>query len=169
MKAKYLPQHSGKPAEDGFTLLETVIAAVVAMIIFFGLAQIYTQGRTQMSFDQHHRQAAAIAQAHLDGIRRDNLFDDLMNSGSGGGGGGEDDDEDDDKDHDHGNDGDTGGNDIVYTVDGVDYSVTELVAVGEPETHAATVEVTVTWTDSFRGTDIARTLNCATILGRGMK
>jgi type II secretory pathway pseudopilin PulG len=169
-------------SRGGFSLIEAMVATVVALIVFFSLARVYAGGQAQLAVEENHRKAVSVAQAHLDAFRRDNRFDQLGDNGGGGndypGGGDEDDDDDDDDDEGDGNwarDGGGGGggnnpgSDTVYTVDGLDFTVFETVQVGVPETHAATVEITVSWSDTFKGQEIPRTLSCTTIVGRSVE
>ena len=61
--------------QGGFSLLEVMIAAFLLIIVFFGLAQIYARSRTQLDYEEDRRKATAVAQARLDGLRRDYGFD----------------------------------------------------------------------------------------------
>ena len=165
----------------GFTLMETVVAALVTMIIFFGLARIYAGGQAQLQVEENHRKAVAVAQAHLDAFRRDHRFEDLVNTGLDGGGQQDDGDHDDDDDDDDwwgwwrdGHDENDDGNDsfvpgTTYTIDGMDFVVTESVQVGVPEEHAATLEIEVSWNDEYKGDPVPRSFTCTSILGRSLK
>ena len=127
---------------EGFTLLETVVAAALVLIIFFGIAAVQVRARTQMNLEQHRRMATGLMQAHVDGLRRTTDFDSL---------------------------GDLDGAETDYTVDGVTYTVTQDIAIDQPEEHAATVDVTLTWSESVGGAPVPRTLQCSTIIARSMQ
>jgi Tfp pilus assembly protein PilV len=125
----------------GFSLLETLVAAFLLIFVFFGLAQIYYRGRVQLGFEEDRRKATAVAQARLDGIRRDFAYDDLPA---------------------------LAGTDTTYTVDNRTYTVSHAVAAETPEPKATTITLTVTWQAIVRGNPIDRTLVVTTILGRGL-
>lgn len=125
----------------GFSLIEVMVAAVLLLIVFFGLTQIYVRSRTQIDYEEDRRKATAIAQARLDGIRRDYRFDGLAA---------------------------LDGTDTTMVSDRRDYVVAHTVAVGAPESQAATVTVTVTWQAMVEGSPVDRKHEATTIFGRGM-
>ncbi len=127
--------------ERGFSLLEVMIAATLLIVVFFGLAQIYTRGRTQIDYEEDRRKATAVAQARLDGIRRDYRYDDLLTLAD---------------------------TETTYVVDNRDFTALLEVQDAQPEPLATTLTVTVTWNARVAGNDVPRTLVCSTILGRGM-
>ncbi len=132
----------GTTGREGFTLLETVVAAVLVLIIFFGIAAVQVRARTQMNLEQHRRMATGLLQAHVDGLRRTTAFDDLPG---------------------------LDGAESTYDVDGVTYTVTQSIAIDAPEEHAATVDVTLSWTESVGGAPVPRTLQCSTIIARSLQ
>lgn len=125
----------------GFTLLEVLVAAVILVLVFFGLAQVYARGRGQVDFEEDRRRATGIVQARLDGIRRDYRYDTLPG---------------------------LQGVDTTYVVDSRSYRVSHEIAAGVPEGQATTVALTVTWNASVGGSDVPRSLSATTVLGRGM-
>jgi len=125
----------------GLTLLEVLIAASLLLILFFGLSLTYMRGRTQVDYEEDRRKATAVAQARLDGIRRDFRYDDLPG---------------------------LDGTDTTFVVDNRTFTVSHSVAADVPEPQATTMGVTVTWNAKVNGADVSRTLTTATILGRGM-
>jgi type II secretory pathway pseudopilin PulG len=130
-----------RPGRSGFSLIETMIAAILLIVVFFGLAQVYARGRRQIDYEEDRRKASAVAQARLDGIRRDFRYDDLPG---------------------------LAGTDTTYAVDGRTYTVGHAVQAGVPEAQATTVTVTVAWNAAIEGGTVARDLACTTILARGL-
>jgi Tfp pilus assembly protein PilV len=126
--------------EAGFSLLEVFVAAFLLIIVFFGLAQTYMRGRVQIGYEEDRRKATAVAQWRLDGIRRDFAFDDLASL-----------------------DGTT----LTTQVDNRNYTIVHAITSG-PESHAMTVELTITWQADVGGSDVSRSLVATTILGRGL-
>jgi hypothetical protein len=118
-----------------------MIAAALLLIVFFGLAQIYNRGRVQLDYEEDRRKATAVLQDHLDGIRRDYTYDNLM---------------------------DLDGTTVTYTVDNRTFTVTTNVSTASPEAQATTLHATVTWTAMVYGTAVTRVHECTTVLGRGM-
>ena len=59
-----------RAAEAGFSLLEVMIAAVILILVFWGLAQFYTRGRVQVDFEEDRRKATAVGQKRLEEARR---------------------------------------------------------------------------------------------------
>ena len=140
MRIRQGQKDSGRPGRDGFTMLEVMIAAMLVIVVFFGLAQVYSRGRAQLELEKNRRQANGIAQACIDGLRTEQQFDDL-----------------DDLD----------GDVVSYEVGGRTYDVELQVDMEEPETHAATVAVVVRWDEDING-GIERSISCTTILARGL-
>ncbi len=128
-------------SDGGFTLFEILIAAVLLLIVFFGLAQIYSRGRRQLGYEEDRRKATEVAQARLDGIRRDFRYDDLPL---------------------------LDGTDTTLVVDNRPYVVSHEVTAGTPEDQTTTVGVTVSWSALVGGSSITRDLSTTTILARGM-
>ena len=44
----------------GFTLLEVLVAAVILVLVFFGIAQVYARGRGQVDFEEESVPAAVV-------------------------------------------------------------------------------------------------------------
>jgi Tfp pilus assembly protein PilV len=139
-------QTSGKrrPLGDqrGLTLLEVLIAAILLIIIFFGLAQYYTRGRTHLNYEEDRRKATAVVQDRIDGIRRDYRYDDLFTS--------------------------LNGRDTTYVVDQRTYTVKHEVLPNTPEDQATTLHLTIEWDVVVGENTFKRTHDVTTILGRGM-
>lgn len=127
--------------QGGFSLLEVMIAAFLLIIVFFGLAQIYTRSRTQLDYEEDRRKATAVAQARLDGLRRDYRFD-LLPA--------------------------LDGTDTTIVADRRDYTISHHIFPHMPDSHATTCSLTVTWTANVGGTPVDRTLEATTILARAM-
>ncbi len=128
-------------ASSGFSLLEVMIAAVLLVMVFFGLAQLYTRGRTQIDYEEDRRKATAVAQARLDGLRRDYTYDLLPP---------------------------LNGTDTTFTVDNRGFRVHHVIRAEWPQVNATTESLVVSWTARTYGGPITRTLNTTTIVGRGM-
>jgi hypothetical protein len=119
-----------------------MIAAVLLLIVFFGLTQIYMRSRTQIDYEEDRRKATAVAQARLDGIRRDYRFDDLLS---------------------------LHGVDTTMVADQRTYTVRCSVRADDPDLHATTIKVLVTWQAMVNGSPVDRTHETTTILGRGLR
>jgi prepilin-type N-terminal cleavage/methylation domain-containing protein len=132
-----------KQGQSGFSLLEVMVAAFLLLVVFFGLAHIYTRGRVQMNHEEDRRRATAVLQARLDGIRRDYSFATLASLNGAT-------------------------NDTTYNVDGWNYTVHHVVSMGVPEPQAATVELTLTWAIPNDPQGDTRSMSTTTILGRSM-
>jgi Tfp pilus assembly protein PilV len=126
---------------DGFSLLEVMIAAMLLIIVFFGLAQLYTRGRTQIDYEEDRRKATAVAQARLDGLRRDYTYDRLPA---------------------------VNGTDTTFVVDNRSYRVHHYIYRGRPETNATTESLVVYWNARTYAGTITRSLSTTTIVARGM-
>lgn len=123
----------------GASLIEIVVASALVLIIFSGLAAFYRNGRMQLGAEEDRRRAVAVAQARLDGIRRDYRFDEVSR---------------------------LDGRDTTYVVGQRRYRVRQSVAVDWPEENAATVTVTVRWTSSVGAGTADLSLAGTTIVGR---
>ena len=130
-----------RPGRDGFTILETMIAAVILLLLFFGLARVYAGGRVQMRLEDHRRQASAVIQSHLETLRRDTTYDNLPA---------------------------LDGDEVDYVVDGVTYTAATNITTATPESQATTIDVEVSWPERIGASTVTRTLNCTTILARGL-
>jgi prepilin-type N-terminal cleavage/methylation domain-containing protein len=128
-----------KSNQRGFTLVEVMVAAMTLLLLFFGMAQIFSKGRGQLVVDEDKRNAVAVAQARLESLREDYRHIDLPNVAA---------------------------NDTTYAVGGRIFTVEHAVAADAPENRATTVTVTVNWTAMVNGNSIPRALDCTTILGR---
>ncbi|MBM3317699.1 MAG: prepilin-type N-terminal cleavage/methylation domain-containing protein [Candidatus Eisenbacteria bacterium] len=132
--------------ERGFSLLEVLVAAFLLLIVFFGLAQFYMRGRRQMMYEEDRRRATAVAQARLDGIRREYSYDRLsVMDGTG-----------------------LTPTDTTYTVDSRRFTVAHVVTKGVPETEATTFRITVTWRAAVGAAQVTRSHVTTTIYGRGL-
>jgi hypothetical protein len=118
-----------------------MIAALLLIVVFFGLAQIYTRSRTQLDYEEDRRKATAVAQMRLDGIRRDYRYEDLASLDA---------------------------TDTTFVSDGWHYTVSHAVTAGSPEPHATAIDITVSWVAKVGEADVHRTLETSTILARGM-
>jgi prepilin-type N-terminal cleavage/methylation domain-containing protein len=128
-----------KRSQSGFTLIEVMVAAMTLLLLFFGMAQIFSKGRGQLVIDEDKRNAVAVAQARLESLREDYRHIDLPGVAA---------------------------NDTTYVVGGRNYTVAHAVTADAPENRATTVTVTVNWNAMVNGNTIARSLDCTTILGR---
>lgn len=142
-----LPLHAGRvrtatgARRAGFTLIEVMVAAFLVLIVFFGLAQFYARGRTQVDYEEDRRKATAVAQARLDGLRRDFRYEELAA---------------------------LDGTDTTYVVDGRNFVVSHVILADNPEEHATTCSLLVTWSARVGATTVDRTLEATTMLGRGL-
>ena len=125
--------------QRGMTLIEVMIAATVLLLLFFGMAQIFSRSRAQLVHDEDKRSAVAVAQARLESLREDYRHVDLPG---------------------------LAGADTTYVVDGITYTVAHLVSPDTPEPRATTVTVSVGWSTQVNGNNVNRSLDCTTILGR---
>lgn len=128
-------------SRGGFSLVETLIAAVLLLIVFFMMAQAYMRGRVLLDYQEDRRRATAVLQARLDGIRRDFRYDGLTT---------------------------LAGSDTTYVVDNIAYTVSHQVLMGTPEAQATTLTLTVNWNAVVDGVDVPRSHECTTILARGL-
>jgi Tfp pilus assembly protein PilV len=129
---------------EGFSFIEVLIAAMLLLIVFFGLAQLYARGRKQIDYEEDRRSATAVAQARLDALRRDYHYNSLSSQNGAA-------------------------NDTTYYVEGRPYTVHHLITPESPDSFAATVQVTVTWRAQTATGTINRTLNTTTVLARGLQ
>jgi len=128
---------------QGFTLVEVMVATFLLVVVFAGLTAIYTRGRTQMDYEEDRRKATAVLQDRFDTIRPQYRFTTLETL--------------------------NGSPPVLYMVDNKRFTVGHLVVVGEPETQAATITLTVAWDARLEsGISAARTMTCTTILGRAL-
>jgi Tfp pilus assembly protein PilV len=123
------------------TLLEVMIAAIILIIVFLGLAQFYWRGRRQIDYEEDRRKATAVVQARFDGLRRDYHFDHLSSLNN---------------------------TDTTYVVDNRSFRIHHTVTANAPETNATTVRLDVTWVAKVGGSNVNRTMQATTILGRGL-
>jgi Tfp pilus assembly protein PilV len=125
----------------GFTFIELLVASFLLLLVFYGLAAVYAKGRRQVDYEEDRRKATAVAQARLDGLRRDYRFDNLLS---------------------------VDGVDTTYVVDNRSFFVSHSITDTTPEPQAKTVEVTVTWMAQVAGAGVARSVVTETVFGRGM-
>ncbi len=127
--------------QDGFTLIEVMVASVVLLLACFGMAHYAVGSRTQLSLEEGRRHAVAVAQGRLETIKRGETYDTLDSLSD---------------------------RDTTYTVDGRPYAVTHTVGLNTPDEHAATVAVTVTWSEMISGNATPRSIGLATIVSRSL-
>ena len=130
--------------EEGFSLIEVLVAAFLLLIVFYGISHYYVRGRTQIDYEENRRKATAIAEARLDGIRRDYRFDDLLA---------------------------LNGRDTTYVVENKSFTVSHVVGTlryTEETDYADSVRVIVNWTETVDGNDVPRMVQATTIMARGM-
>lgn len=132
---------AARTGERGFTIIEVMVAAVILLLAYFGAAQYASRSREQMDLEESRRTAVAIARARLENLRRGESFDTLPALAD---------------------------RDTVYVVDNRSYTVSHEVLTGVPETGAATVSVTVSWTKRVGAQMVPRALTLATIFGRSI-
>ena len=128
-----------KRAERGFTLIEVMVASVILLLVFLGLANVHSSSRRQLVHNEDLRNATAVAQARLESLRRDYRNQDLPS---------------------------LVGNDTTYVVGGHNFVVSHAVSADTPEDRATTVTVTVNWSVRYSGSSTNRSVDCTTILGR---
>jgi len=127
--------------QDGFTLVEVMVASVVLLTAFFGIARYAAGSRTQLSLEEGRRHAVAVAQGRLEAIKRGESFDTLASLTA---------------------------RDTVYNVDGRLFAVAHAIALNTPEEHAATVGVTVSWSELVGGAATPRSVGLTTIVSRSL-
>jgi len=136
-----------RTAEAGFSLLEVMIAGVILILVFWGLAQFYTRGRTHVDFEEDRRKATAVGQERIEEARRwtygylESLDGTVV--------------------------------DTAMTVDGQDYTVSLAVNPGDepapPNDDISVVKVGVIWDrrlDPLVATAVPDTLWLTTLVGR---
>ena len=134
----------GRSKEDsrGFTLLEVMIAAVILIIVFYGLTQYYVLGRKQLDFEEQRRRALVVAQARLDEVKRWHY--DYVTSLDGA------------------------SSDTTITVDGTEFTVDLIVAAQTPTVYSSTVTAHVAWEEQVvpASPPVSRERELATIVRR---
>ncbi len=125
----------------GFTFMEVMVAASLLLVVFFALANVYMYGRRQTVYEEDRRRASAVAEARLEALRRDYVYDSLP-----------------------GLDGTT----TTSVVDGRTYTVKLAVTAESPQPSTTTVTDTVTWNATVGTTTVPRSLTCTTILARSV-
>lgn len=132
---------AARAGEQGFTIIEVMVAAVILLLAYFGAAQYTSRSREQMDLEENRRTAGGIARARLEALRRSESFDTLPALAD---------------------------RDTVYVVENRSYTVSHNVLTGVPESDAATVSVTVSWTKRVGSQMVPRALTLATIFGRSI-
>ena len=127
--------------EAGFTLVEVMVAAIVLLLVFYGIAQLAAGSRSQLHLEGDRRHAVSVAQSRIECIRRVETYDRLPTLAD---------------------------RDTTYTVEGRPYTVVHTVTAGSPESQATTLTVTVSWNERIGGSDVPRSVDLTTILGRGI-
>jgi Tfp pilus assembly protein PilV len=125
----------------GFSLIEVMIASLLVLLVFFGLAQVHAYGKGQLKMDENYRKATLLARSRMDDIRGTLTYDDLMSLDSV---------------------------DSTYTIGGRDFTLSHDIQVDVPEDNAATIALTVSWNEVIKGNDVERTLSCESIIGRSV-
>jgi len=114
-----------------------MIAAVILIIVMYGVAQFYTRGRAQIDHEEERRKGTAAAQFRLDELR---TFSYALLPGYDG-------------------------TDTTMVIDERTYVVGLDVSPESPNPHATTVVATVTWDIRNQPGD-TRSLEVTTIIGR---
>ena len=132
-------------AEEGFSLLEVLIASFLLLIVFYGITQYYIRGRTQIDYEENRRKATAVAQNRLDGIRRDYTYDALPG---------------------------LSGATANFVVENKTYQVSHAIAADmafqAAQPNATTIALTVQWPEKVGASTVTRSLATSTVLARGM-
>ncbi|MFB3909583.1 MAG: hypothetical protein ACE15D_14410 [Candidatus Eisenbacteria bacterium] len=120
-----------------------MIAAMLLILVFFGLTAAFTRGRTQIDYEEDRRKATAVAQARLDRIRRDYHFETLPILDN---------------------------TDTTIVSDNRTYTVHHVVGrLADPDSlQADTIRITVQWNARVGDHDVVRQHETTTMLGRGM-
>lgn len=132
---------AGRIDRSGFTLLEVMIAAILLLIMFFGLARVHGAARKQIVMEDRRRAATSVLESHLEAIRRDTTYDNLPGLHA---------------------------QSTQYVVDGVTYTARNTISADYPEAQSTTIGVTVSWPEMINTTAITRSVVCTTILARGL-
>lgn len=125
----------------GFTLLEVMIAAILLLIMFFGLARVHGAARKQIVMEDRRRTATTVLESHVEAIRRDTSYNGLPGLHN---------------------------QTTQYVVDGVTYTARNTITEATPEAQATTVLVAVSWPEMINTTSLTRSVSCTTILARGL-
>ncbi len=59
-----------RPGESGFSLIEVMVAAILVIIVMYGLMQFFVRGRIQVDYEEDRRKATAVAQERIEQLRR---------------------------------------------------------------------------------------------------
>jgi hypothetical protein len=118
-----------------------MVASMLVILVFTGVSQYYVGGRRQLDYEEDRRAATELLADRFDGIRREYLYDELPA---------------------------LSGTDTTYVLYNRSYLISHVVVPGYPETHATTLRLTASWTAKVAGADVARSMDAATILARGM-
>ena len=128
--------------EAGFTLIEVMVAAVILILVMYGLMQFYFRGRKHVDYEEHRRKATATAQARLDQARTWSYsYLEALEAGSG--------------------------SDTTLNVDGRAYAVSLDVFPGGNE-HYKRLRAVVSWDAEieYGGASVTRTDTVTTHVGR---
>lgn len=139
MLKRWKPGGTGN--NGGFSLIEVMVASLLVLLVFFGLAQVHAYGKGQLKLDENYRKATMLARSRMDDVRGSMTFDNLVS---------------------------LDGVDSNYTIGGRDFTVTHDIQVDVPEDNAATIALTVTWNEVIKGNDVQRSLSCESIIGRSI-
>ena len=125
----------------GFTMLEVMIAAILLLIMFFGLARVHGAARKQIVMEDHRRTATAVLANQLEAVRRDTTYDSLASLNN---------------------------QTTTYTLDGLTYTARNTITTDTPEAQATTILVAVSWPELIAATSVTRSVSATTILARGL-
>jgi type II secretory pathway pseudopilin PulG len=132
----------GRGSNAGFTFLEVLVAAIILVIVMFGLLQFGFRGRKQVDFEEDRRKATAAAQGRLDQAHRWSFayLEELESNG---------------------------GSDTTLVVDGRPYSVSLDVFPGG-NSHWKRVRAAVSWQakPKYGGAAVTRSDTVTTHIGR---
>jgi type II secretory pathway pseudopilin PulG len=126
--------------EAGFSLVETLVAAFILIVLGTAIVTTGLKSRTQIDYEEVRRRALGIAQERLETIRASFDFGDVTKAKI----------------------------DTTITLDGTTFTLRSGVQVGVPTDDAKTVADTVSWSATGGGKTITRRVVLHTIVFRGL-